>query len=167
MLNRYAGLYCNDIEVEIKNSTITHSYGVETTAGTKPSAFTQLTRVNSIGGISIEPETIDASALEDTVEKSIAGRGSTGGQWEVVVNYTADTASEWETLISAYNTAALAGKQMWFEVIVPTLTDGFFVIAQPPQEVPMPELSQNELLTVTMNLTVVSYEGTSTKVAFT
>lgn len=146
---------------------ITFGYGVETTAGTKPATFTQLTRINSIGGISIEPETIDASALEDDVEKDIAGRGSTGGTWEVTVNYTSDTASEWATLISAYNTAAASGKQMWFEVIVPTLSNGFFVIAQPPQEVPMPELSQNELLTVTMNLTIVSYEGTDTKVAFT
>lgn len=146
---------------------ITFGYGVETTAGTKPSAFSQLTRINSIGGISIEPETIDASALEDTVEKSIAGRGSTGGSWEVTVNYTADTADEWDDLIAAYNTAAASGLQMWFEVIVPSLSDGFFVIAQPPQEIPMPELSQNELLTVSMNLTIVSYEGTSTKVAFT
>lgn len=146
---------------------ITFGYGVETTAGTKPSAFSQLTRINSIGGISIEPETIDASSLEDTVEKSIAGRGSTGGSWEVTVNYTADTADEWADLIAAYNTAAASNLQMWFEVIVPTLSDGFFVIAQPPQEIPMPELSQNELLTVTMNLTIVSYEGTSAKVAFT
>lgn len=146
---------------------ITFGYGVETTAGTKPSAFSQLTRINSIGGISIEPETINASALEDTVEKSIAGRGSTGGSWEVTVNYTADTADEWDDLIAAYNTAAASNLQMWFEVIVPTLSDAFFVIAQPPQEIPMPELSQNELLTVSMNLTIVSYEGTSTKVAFT
>ena len=56
---------------------------------------------------------------------------------------------------------------MWFEVIVPGMTDAFFVIAEPPQEIPMPELSQNSLLTVTMSLTIVDYKGTSTKVAFT
>lgn len=146
---------------------ITFGYGVETTAGTKPSAFSQLTRINSIGGISITPETIDASALEDMVEKSIAGRGSTGGTWEVVVNYTADTADEWSDLISAYNTAKASQLQMWFEVIHPSLTNAFFVIAEPPQKIPMPELGQNSLLTITMSLTIVSYEGDSTKVAFT
>lgn len=146
---------------------ITFGYGVETTASTKPSTFSQLTRINSIGGISITPETIDASALEDDVEQSVAGRASTGGTWEVVINYTPDTADEWDDLISAYNTAHAAQKQMWFEVIVPGMTDAFFVIAEPPQEIPMPELSQNSLLTVTMSLTIVEYKGTSAKVAFT
>ena len=146
---------------------ITFGYGVESTASTKPSAFTQLTRINSIGGISITPETIDASALEDSVEKSVAGRATTGSTWEVVINYTPDTATEWTSLIAAYNTAHASQLQMWFEVIVPGMTDAFFVIAEPPQEIPMPELSQNSLLTVTMSLTIVDYKGTSTKVAFT
>ena len=146
---------------------ITFGYGVETTAGTKPGTFTQLTRINSIGGISITPETIDASALEDSVEKSVAGRASTGATWEVVINYTPDTASEWASVISAYNTGKASGLQTWFEVIVPSMTDGFFVIAEPPQEIPMPELGQNALLTVTMSLTIVDYKGTLTKVAFT
>lgn len=146
---------------------ITFGYGVETTAGTKPSAFTQLTRINSIGGISITPETIDASALEDLVEKSVAGRASTGATWEVVINYTPDTATEWANVISAYNTGKASGYQTWFEVIVPSMSDGFFVIAEPPQEIPMPELGQNALLTVTMSLTIVDYKGTSSKVAFT
>ena len=145
---------------------ITFGYGVESTSGTKPAAFEQLTRINSIGGISITPETIDASALEDDVERSVAGRASTGATWEVVINYTPDTADEWDDLISAYNTAHASQLQMWFEVIVPGMTDAFFVIAEPPQEIPMPELSQNSLLTVTMSLTIVEYKGTSTKVAF-
>ena len=146
---------------------ITFGYGVESTASQKPAAFSQLTRINSIGGISITPETIDASALEDSVEKSVAGRASTGATWEVVINYTPDTADEWDDLITAYNTAHASQKQMWFEVIVPGMTDAFFVIAEPPQEIPMPELSQNSLLTVTMSLTIVEYKGTDTKVAFT
>ena len=146
---------------------ITFGYGVETTAGTKPSAFSQLTRINSIGGISITPETIDASALEDAVERSVAGRASTGATWEVVINYTPDTADEWADVISAYNTGKASGLQTWFEVIVPSMSDGFFVIAEPPQEIPMPELGQNALLTVTMSLTIVEYKGTSAKVAFT
>lgn len=145
---------------------ITFGYGVESTAGTKPGSFTQLTRINSIGGISITPETIDASALEDSVEKSVAGRATTGSTWEVVVNYTPDTADEWDDLISAYNTAHASQLQMWFEVIVPGMTDAFFCVAEPPQEIPMPELSQNSLLTVTMSLTIVDYKGTSTKVSF-
>lgn len=145
---------------------ITFGYGVETTAGTKPASFTQLDRINNIGGISMDVEQIDASALEDYQTKYVAGRADTGGQWAVTVNFTNETATEWENLISAYNTAQAAGKNLWFEVILPNQSDAFFVIAQPPQQLPMPEIGQNELLTVEISLTVVEYKGWDTKVAF-
>ena len=145
---------------------ITFGYGSETTAGTKPASFTQLDRINSIGGISMDVEQIDASALEDTQTKYVAGRADTGGTWDVVVNFTDETADEWADVISAYNTAQAAGKNLWFEVILPNQTDAFFIIAQPPQQIPMPEIGQNELLTVEINLTVVEYKGWDTKVSF-
>lgn len=44
---------------------IEFGYALETTSGTKPSAFSLLTRINSIGGIELSTEQIDASALED------------------------------------------------------------------------------------------------------
>ena len=50
---------------------ITFGYGTETTAGTKPTSFKQLTRINALGGINIEPEQIDASALEDAIIESM------------------------------------------------------------------------------------------------
>ena len=49
-------------------------YVAEATNGTKPTTgYTQLTRINSIGEVSISPENIDASALEDFTTKYIAG----------------------------------------------------------------------------------------------
>ena len=89
---------------------VTFGYGIEATAGTKPTDFTQLTRINSIGGINIEPETIDASALEDLVERSVAGRATTGGAFSVTVNATPETITEWETLIEAYQETDLLTK---------------------------------------------------------
>ena len=145
---------------------ITFGYGVEATAGTKPSSFTQLNRINNIGGISMDVEQIDASALEDTQTKYVAGRADTGGTWAVTVNFTDETATEWETLIGAYNTAQASNLNLWFEVILPNQSDAFFVVAQPPQQLPMPEIGQNELLTVEINLTVVEYKGWDTKVSF-
>lgn len=146
---------------------ITFGYGVETTAGTKPSTFTQLERINSIGGIAMDTEQIDASALEDTVTKYIAGRQDTGGTWTITVNWTSEVQTAWDTAISAYNTAKGSGLNVWFEVIIPNQSNAFFVIAELPQNVPMPEISQNELLTVDIDLSIVEYKGVSTKVAFT
>lgn len=145
---------------------ITFGYGVEATAGTKPSSFTQLNRINNIGGISMDVEQIDASALEDTQTKYVAGRADTGGTWTVTVNFTDETADEWSDLIDAYNTAQASNLNLWFEVILPNQSDAFFVVAQPPQQLPMPEIGQNELLTVEISLTVVEYKGWDTKVSF-
>lgn len=145
---------------------ITFGYGVETTAGTKPTSFTKLNRINSIGGITIENEQIDASALEDEVSRYIQGRGDTGGSFPVSVNFTPETKEEWMEVIEAYKTAKETGLSVWFETIVPGFDDAFFVVAQPPTAIPQPELGQNELLVVEMNLTIEDYVGMETKVAF-
>ena len=56
---------------------------------------------------------------------------------------------------------------MWFETIVPGFEDAFFVVAQPPEAIPMPEIAQNGLLTVEFPLVIVDVKGMSAKVAFT
>lgn len=144
---------------------VTFGYGVETTAGTKPGTFTELSRINAIGGITLENQTIDSSALTDLVTQTIAGRADTPGNVSITVNMTPDTKAEWATLISTYK-ALTDSKQMWFETIIPGFTDSFFFIAQPPQDIPQPEMNQNELLTVEFSLTIVDYKGMDTKVAF-
>ena len=145
---------------------ITFGYGTETTAGTKPTSFKQLTRINALGGINIEPEQIDASALEDEITRYVKGRADTGGSFAVTVNFTSDTVKEWQDLITAYK-ALSDGKRMWFETIIPGIAKSFFVAAQPPEEIPQPEIGQNELLTVEMNLTIEEYKGLDTSVEFT
>ena len=145
---------------------IKFGWGVETTAGTKPASFKQLTRINSIGGITIENEQIDASALEDLVSRYIQGRGDTGGSFPVSVNATPETYAEWEEVIEAYNTAKETGKRIWFETIIPGFEEAEFVVAQPPTKIPSPEKTQNELLVVEMNLTIEEFIGMDTKVEF-
>ena len=154
------------MEAGISTLGITFGYGVEATAGTKPTTFTKLNRINNIGGITIEPEQIDASALEDAVTRYVKGRADTGGTFPITVNLTPETKEEWETLITSYKGLS-GGKRMWFETIVPGFEDAFFVVAQPPEEIPQPEFSQNSLLTVEMNLTIEEYVGMNTKVTFT
>lgn len=147
---------------------VTFGYAAEETSGTKPTSFLELTRINSIGGITLETNTIDASALSDLVERSVAGRqGTSGGQWEIVVNATDETIAEWTTLIEEYNTAHEASKSMWFQVNSPSLAKAFYIVAEPPQSIPMPEISQNELMTYTITLAVSEYKGMDSKVAIT
>lgn len=145
---------------------VTFGYGTEVTAGTKPATFTRLTRINSIAGISIDQENIDASALEDAITRNIQGRADTGGTWAITVNLTDATEAEWEKLISAYK-ALTGGKHMWFETVIPGITKGFFVVAQPPEQIPHPTVDQNNLLTVEFNLVIEEYKGLDTKVELT
>lgn len=145
---------------------VTFGYGVEDTAGTKPTDFTQLSRINSIGGITIENEQIDASALEDMVSRYVQGRADTGGSFNVTVNATPETIEEWADIISEYEVAKETGLRVWFQTIIPGFDKSFFVVAQPPTAIPQPEIGQNELLTIEMPLTIEEYKGMDTKVAF-
>ena len=154
------------MEAGISTLGITFGYGVEATAGQKPTVFTQLNRINNIGGISIQPEQIDASALEDFITRYVKGRADTGGSFPITVNFTPETKAEWATLIDAYQGLS-DGKRMWFETIIPGFTESFFVVAQPPEEIPQPEIAQNGLLTVEYNLTIEEYKGMDAKVEFT
>lgn len=138
-------------------------YGVETVAGTKPAAFTQLERCNSIAGIALNAEQIDASALEDFITRYVAGRQDSGGTWGVTFNFTAEVEAQLTDMISAYNTGKQSGLATWFEVWAPN-QKGFFVVAQPPQKIPMPEIAQNGLLTVEMTFTIEDYKGTDTAI---
>ena len=145
-------------EAGLSTLGITFGYGTETTAGTKPTSFKQLTRINAIGGINIEPEGARTRYLKESAH--------TGGSFPITVNLTDATKEEWEALITAYKALA-GGKRMWFETIIPGFTEAFFVVAQPPEQIPQPEIGQNELLTVEMNLTIEEYKGMDTAVAFT
>lgn len=145
-------------EAGVSSLGIRLGYAAESTAGTKPTIFTWLERCNSIGGISLETEQIDASSLEDEISRYISGRQDTGGTWTVTFNLTDEVIDQLETMINAYQELS-GGKRMWFEVWSPYLTRAFFVIAQPPRHIPMPEESQNELQTVEMTFTIEEYKG--------
>ena len=142
---------------------ITLSYGVETTAGQKPTAFKLLTRINEIDGVSVTPEAIDASALEDPTTRNVAGRDTLTDSVNVTVNRTTETIKEWTDLIAAYK-GLTEGKRMWFQEITPGLSDAEFFVAQPPSILPISGKSQNELLTMEINLIIEEMIGTSAKV---
>lgn len=140
------------------------SYGVETTAGTKPTTFTLLERCSEISGITLETEQIDVSTLEDFVSKYVAGRQDTGGTWEVTFNITDETIEQLTDMMEKSATAQESGKQTWFQVSHPYMSKAFFVIAQPGTQIPLPDFAQNEAMTGVVSLVIVDYKGLDTKV---
>lgn len=142
---------------------VTFSYGVETTKGTKPTAFTILNRINQIGEVTVETEAIDASALEDKQTRNIPGRDTVSDTLTITVNKTDETIAEWEKVITDYQ-ALTEGKRMWFQTITPGFTKAEFVVAAPPSKLPISGKEQNSLLTMEINLTVDEMIGSDTKV---
>lgn len=138
-------------------------YASETEASTKPTAFKALGRINKIGGISLETEQIDASALEDFLSRYVPGRQDTGGSFPVTINITDETIAEWEALIADYK-ALSGGKRMWFTVWSPYLTKAFYVVAAPPVTIPLPDIDQNGLFIADMSLTIEEYKGLDTAI---
>lgn len=143
---------------------IQFSYGVETTAGQKPTTFTLLERCSEIAGITLDTEQIDVSTLEDYVSKYVAGRQDTGGTWEVTFNITDETIEQLETMMEDAATGLEGGKQTWFQVSHPNMTKSFFVVAQPGSQIPLPDMAQNEALTGAISLVISEYKGLDAKV---
>lgn len=146
---------------------VTFHYAVETVSGIKPTAFTQLKRCNSIGGISLDTEQIDVSALEDYFTQYAAGRQDTGGAWEVTFNMNADVITAIEKLFKDSKDAKAKGLSTWFEVAFPDLEKAFFIVAETGRAIPLPEIGQNEAATIPISLIINDYKGLDTKVVTT
>lgn len=117
-----------------------------------------LERCNSIGSISLDTQTIDASALEDEITKTVAGRQDTGSTWAITWNMTDEVVTILETMISEYSSKS-ESQQMWLEVWSPNHTKAFWCAVQPPLHIPMPEFSQNALETIELQFAIVNYAG--------
>lgn len=118
--------------IDLSTAGILLGYGVETTAGTKPTSFTKVSSVKSLPDFNPEPSTLETTTLEATEWKTyIDGLKDPGGALSIGVNMTEAFADEWDGIYTAYKTAAASGKKMWWEFYVPGLTDGFFFTGNP------------------------------------
>ena len=122
------------------------SYAVETVKGTKPTKFTQLEEASSIGGISLDTEQIDVSALEDYLTQYAAGRQDTGGTWEIEFIMDPDkSVKQIKKLYEDSKAAKTTGLATWFQVS-------------------FPDIAQNEAATMSISLIINTYKGLDTKV---
>ena len=118
--------------IDLSTAGILVGYGVETTAGTKPTSFTKVSSIKSLPDFNPEPSTLETTTLEATEWKTyIDGLKDPGGALGLVVNMTQAFATEWGGIVEAYETAAKADKKMWWEFYVPGLTDAFFFTGNP------------------------------------
>ena len=118
--------------IYLSTAGIKVGYGVETTAGTKPTTFTEIPDLVSIGSINPEPQTIKVTPLAEAEwEQYIDGLKDVGGAISMSANLTDDFIEAWESVVSAAKTAKASGKATWFVVVIPGLEKSFAFCGNP------------------------------------
>ena len=99
------------------------------------------------------PDTLETTDLSQTEYKTyIDGLKDLGGALEFTFNLTEDLISQWDALMTAYETAKAAGKATWFTIVVPGLTESFYFTGN-PSAMGLPETSVSAVLEITNYIT--------------
>lgn len=109
------------------------AYVVETTAGTRPtSGWTKVPEIKTMPSFNPQPETIQSTTLEETEYHTyVEGLKDLGGALAFTANLTDDLVTAWASVNTAYESAASAGKAMWFAVVHPKLANATFFTGDP------------------------------------
>lgn len=131
-------------------------YAVEETAGSRPTTgYTQLVGAKSTPSLNPSPETLETTTLEETEYKTyIDGLKDLGGALEFTFNLTEDLISQWDALMTAYETGKASNKNTWFVIAIPGLTKAYYFPGN-PSEMGLPETSVNAVLEITNYITPV------------
>lgn len=122
---------------------------------TEGSKYSELTRINAIGEMTLDANPIDASALSDFETKNVPGRSSVSDTYTITINVTNETLAEWDKIV---------GKKVCFMTTVPGLSKNNFVIATVPTKLPASGMDQNVLITAAINCTANEFLGWDTPV---
>lgn len=132
-------------------------YGVEETAGTRPtakSAYTELVGIKSIPSLNPQPDNLETTTLNETEYKTyIPGLKDLGGSLEFTFNMSQDLKDTWDALITADAAAKAAQKATWLYIEVPGLTEGLYFTGE-PSPMGLPEMGVNAVLEVSNSITV-------------
>ena len=120
--------------IYLSTAGIKIGYGVETTAGTQPTSFTEIPDLTSIGSVNPEPQTIDVTPLSETTwRRYIDALKDVGGAISFGANLTDNFITAWGELVEAYKTAKESGKGVWFVFFIPGLSKSFAMVGNPAE----------------------------------
>lgn len=140
-------------------------YAPETTAGERPtSGFKRIYGIKSTPSLNPAPDTIETTTLDELEYKTyVDGLKDLGGSLEFTFNLTEELIEKWDELMEAYETAKNSGLRIWFEILVPGLTEAFFFPGN-PSSMGLPETTVNAVLEITNYITPVGAPVKATKV---
>ena len=123
------------MSIRLSTAGIAVKYAVEETANKMPttaSAFKVIPEIKEIPEINPEPATLETTTLAETEYKTyIDGLKDMGGALSFLANLTEDFKTAWEELVTAYETAKAAGKNTWFMIDIPGITEAVYFTGNP------------------------------------
>lgn len=138
--------------IDLSTAGIRVGYAIETTANTKPSAFTNLANPKSIPDMNPEPNALDITSLNDTEWKRyMQGLKDIGGAVGITFGMSQEFFDVWETFCDNAETAKESGKRAWMVFYVPGLDQSFFMTVD-PSRIGMPAAEVDAVLDVTVNV---------------
>ena len=143
--------------IALSTAGVAIKYAVEATANTRPTTgFTQIHDIKEVPDFNPEPETIEATDLEETEYKFyVAGLKDVGGALGFLANFTQTLQTQWDSIVEEYKTAVESGKRMWFEISHPKLAKSVFFTGE-PASMGLPSMSVSSILETTLYITPTS-----------
>lgn len=140
--------------INLSTAGIRLLYAVETAVGTRPTTgYKELHGPKTTPSLNPAPETLETTTLNETEYKTyIDGLKDLGGALEFTFNLTEELVTEWDELMTAYETAKEAGKATWFTIVIPGLSESFYFTGN-PSDMGLPEASVSSVLEITNYIT--------------
>lgn len=140
--------------IALSTAGVTVGYAVETAANTRPTTgYTAIPDIKEVPDFNPEPETIEATDLEETEYKFyVAGLKDVGGALAFTANFTEKLQTMWEELVEEYETALSAGKRVWFEIKHPKLPKSVFFPGEPAR-MGLPSMGVSSILETSLYIT--------------
>lgn len=108
------------------------AWAVEATAGTRPeTGYTKVSEIRSMPSLNSAPPSIDSTTLAETEYKTAVPDLKELGVLDYSANLTDGLIDEWKAVRTAFESASLEGKQLWFAHVHPKLKEAVFYPGEP------------------------------------
>ena len=140
--------------IALSTAGVIVSYAAETTANTRPTTgYTAIPDIKAVPDFNPEPETLEATDLEETEYKFyVSGLKDVGGALGFTANFTEKLQTLWEEVVEAHESGVTSGKRVWFEIKHPKLSKSVYFPGE-PASMGLPEMSTNSVLETTLYIT--------------
>lgn len=121
--------------LELSTAGVSVQWTMETVAGTMPTTgYKKINGIKSTPDLNPEASSLDVTDLSDeTYKRYIPGLKDTGGSVSFGANNTEKFHEDWDELYQAADNGKSEGKSMWMAIVIPGLTNAFYMRVDPQQ----------------------------------